>query len=81
MRVLRTGTAVLILLAMSAPAHAYLDGATASIALQAIIGFFAAWGLYSRRAMGWVKGLFGIKQPELEIDESVEADEPEAETK
>lgn len=43
---------------MTAPAHAYLDGATASIVLQAIIGFFAAWGLYSRRAIGWVKNLF-----------------------
>lgn len=43
---------------MTAPAHAYLDGATASIVLQAMIGFFAAWGLYSRRAIGWVKNLF-----------------------
>ncbi len=43
---------------MAAPGHAYLDGATASIALQALIGFFAAWGIYSRRATGWVKGLF-----------------------
>lgn len=43
---------------IASPAHAYLDGATASIALQAIVGFFAAWGLYSRRAKNWVKGLF-----------------------
>lgn len=43
---------------IASPGHAYLDGATASIALQAIIGFFAAWGLYSRRATSWVKGLF-----------------------
>ena len=78
MTILRKAAAVAILLSMTTPAHAYLDGATASIALQAIIGFFAAWGLYSRRAMGWVKGLFGIKQPELEIDENVEADEVEA---
>ena len=78
MDILRKAAAVAILVSMTAPAHAYLDGATASIALQAIIGFFAAWGLYSRRAMGWVKGLFGIKQPELEIDESVESDEAEA---
>ncbi|MBW0143732.1 hypothetical protein [Sphingomicrobium clamense] len=80
MTILRKAAAVAILISMTAPAHAYLDGATASIALQAIIGFFAAWGLYSRRAIGWVKGLFGIKQPELEIDETLEA-EPEAETK
>lgn len=50
-----------LLAATAAPAHAYLDGATASFALQAIIGFFAAWGLYSRRAMAKVKGLFGRK--------------------
>lgn len=75
MTVLRKGAAALILVAMTAPAHAYLDGATASIALQAIIGFFAAWGLYSRRAIGWVKSLFGIKPKEPEIDEAVEAEE------
>jgi O-antigen/teichoic acid export membrane protein len=43
---------------IASPGHAYLDGATASIALQALVGFFAAWGLYSRRATSWVKGLF-----------------------
>lgn len=53
--------AFLLLAATAAPAQAYLDGATASIALQAVIGFFAAWGLYSRRAMAKVKGLFGRK--------------------
>ena len=50
-----------LLAAMASPAYAYLDGATASIALQAVIGLFAAWGLYSRRAMAKVKGLFGRK--------------------
>ena len=80
MQTMRYFAAVAVLGSVASPAFAYLDGATASIVLQAIIGFFAAWGLYSRRAIGWVKGLFGIKQPDLEIDESVEA-EPEAETK
>ncbi|WP_265569338.1 hypothetical protein [Sphingomicrobium nitratireducens] len=74
MKFARYLAAVAILGSVASPAFAYLDGATASIVLQAIIGFFAAWGLYSRRAIGWVKGLFGIKQPELEIDESVEAE-------
>lgn len=50
-----------VLATIATPAYAYLDGATASIALQAIIGLFAAWGLYSRRAMDKVKGLFGRK--------------------
>lgn len=76
MSVLRQSIAVSILVATSAPAHAYLDGATASIALQAVIGFFAAWGLYSRRAVGWVKGLFGIKPKEpVEAAETLDADE------
>lgn len=52
---LRTFLAVAVLVSIEAPAHAYLDGATASMLLQGIIGFFAAWGLYSRRATAWVK--------------------------
>ena len=50
-----------LMAAIATPAHAYLDGATASIALQAVIGAFAAWGLYSRRALAKVKGLFSRK--------------------
>ena len=33
---------------LSAPAQAYLDGATASILLQAIIGAVTTWVVYSR---------------------------------
>lgn len=51
-----------LLTATAAPAHAYLDGATASFVLQGIIGMFAAWGLYSRRALGAVKRVFGRGQ-------------------
>jgi hypothetical protein len=51
-----------LLAATAAPAQAYLDGATASMALQALIGFFAAWGLYSRKALGAVKRVFGRGQ-------------------
>ena len=47
-----------MLCAIPTPAFAYLDGATASMALQAAIGAFAAAGLYSRRITGFVKGLF-----------------------
>ena len=56
----RIGTllAFSLLAATAAPAHAYLDGATASFILQGVIGFFAAWGLYSRRFTGAVKRLF-----------------------
>jgi hypothetical protein len=55
---IRVSMAFAMLCAMPAPAYAYLDGATASMALQALIGAFAAAGLYSRRIMGFVKGLF-----------------------
>jgi len=51
---------------MPAAAQAYLDGATASIILQGIIGFFAAWGIYSRRATDWVKNLFKRKKEPAE---------------
>lgn len=53
----RLFAAAAVLVAMETPAYAYLDGATASMVLQGIIGFFAAWGLYSRRATNWVKRL------------------------
>lgn len=33
---------------LSAPAHAYLDPATGSIALQAFIGAVATWIMYSK---------------------------------
>lgn len=54
---LRIFAAAAVLASIEAPALAYLDGATASMVLQGIIGFFAAWGLYSRRATDWVKRL------------------------
>lgn len=52
---IRILAAAAVLAAIETPALAYLDGVTASMALQGIIGFFAAWGLYSRRATDWVK--------------------------
>jgi hypothetical protein len=55
---IRVSLAFAMLCAIPTPAFAYLDGATASMALQAAIGAFAAVGLYSRRITGFVKGLF-----------------------
>jgi hypothetical protein len=54
---LRTLAAAAVFVSIEAPAYAYLDGATASMLLQGVIGFFAAWALYSRRAIDWVKRL------------------------
>ena len=63
MSVLRPICAFSLLAAMASPAYAYLDGATASFVLQGVIGVFAAWGLYSRRALGAVKRVFSRSQP------------------
>ena len=46
---------------LSAPAYAYLDPATGSIALQAMIGAVATWIMYSKmfaaKARNWLTGL------------------------
>lgn len=55
---LRIIAAAAVLVSIETPAFAYLDGATASMLLQGIIGFFAAWALYSRRALDWAKRIF-----------------------
>ena len=47
----------------SGPAHAYLDPATGSIAIQALIGAVAAWVMYSKmyfaRAKAFISKLVG----------------------
>ena len=46
---------------LSAPAYAYLDPATGSIAIQALIGAVATWIMYSKmfaaKAKNWFAGL------------------------
>ena len=44
----RYGTLFAVYVSLSSPAYAYLDAATASIILQAIIGGVATWVVYSR---------------------------------
>ena len=64
-RVIRLSILFAVYASLSAPAMAYLDGATASIVLQATIGAFATWLMYSRMFFPKVKALFvrGDKVP------------------
>lgn len=57
-RRLRLGILFLTWVSLSTPAFAYLDGATGSIILQALIGAVTTWLVYSRIAAAKVKSLF-----------------------
>jgi hypothetical protein len=48
-----------VLLSLAAPASAYLDGATGSMLVQAIIGGVAAAGVYWRHSLARAKGALG----------------------
>lgn len=55
-----------VYVSLATPAYAYLDPATGSIILQAIIGAVATWLLYTRAMMARVRELFsriGTRQP------------------
>lgn len=45
-------------LTLSSPAYAYLDPATGSIALQALIGAIATWALYSKMLASRARSFF-----------------------
>jgi hypothetical protein len=45
----------LVFVSLSAPAFAYLDGATGSMLIQAMIGCIAAVGMFGRHFIGKVK--------------------------
>ena len=49
------GGLALVLLSLHAPAFAYLDGATGSMLVQAIIGGVAAAGVYWRHSLARLK--------------------------
>jgi hypothetical protein len=56
-RLLPYGTLALLLLSLDTPAFAYLDGATGSMLVQAIIGGVAAAGVYWRHSLARVKSV------------------------
>jgi hypothetical protein len=51
------------MLSLSAPAHAYLDPATGSIILQAVLGAVAGATLFFRTSLYRVKALFSRRKP------------------
>ena len=51
------------MLSLAAPAHAYLDPATGSIILQALIGAVAGATLFFRTSLYRVKALFSRSKP------------------
>ena len=55
---------------LTSPAYAYLDPATGSIALQALIGAVATWVMYSKMFAAKVKGFIrrekGSRTPDPE---------------
>lgn len=46
---------------LASPAYAYLDAATGSIIIQAIIGAVGTWIVYSKLLVQRVRGFFGAK--------------------
>lgn len=57
------------MLALSAPAHAYLDPATGSIILQAAIGAIASATLFFRTSLYRIKDLFARGNEKLEAND------------
>jgi hypothetical protein len=62
-KVCRYGTLFVVYASLAAPAFAYLDGATGSMILQALIGLGTTWLVYSRtfaaRAKTFLKRISG----------------------
>lgn len=58
-RVIRSAGLFVAYVTMSSPAHAYLDPATGSIMIQALIGVVASWALYSRTFAAKVRAALG----------------------
>lgn len=54
---------LLAMLSLSAPAHAYLDPATGSIILQALLGAVAGATLFFRTSLYRVKAFFSRNKP------------------
>ena len=56
-------TGLITMISLSAPAHAYLDPATGSIILQAVIGAVAGATLFFRTSLYRLKSLFSRNKP------------------
>ena len=58
-RFARLAAVFAVYVCFSAPAYAYLDPATGSIILQAVVGAVAAWMMYTRAFFARIRALFG----------------------
>ena len=61
-RILRAVVLFAVYASLSSPAYAYLDPATGSIAIQALIGLFATWMMYSRMFAQKVRSFFARRK-------------------
>jgi hypothetical protein len=59
-------TGGLIMLSVAAPAHAYLDPATGSIMIQAVLGAVAGGALFFRTQIFRLKSLFSRTRKETD---------------
>lgn len=57
-RIFRATVLFAVYAALSSPAHAYLDPATGSMIIQAVIGFVATWVMYSKLFAQKVRSFF-----------------------
>jgi len=57
-RIFRATTLFAVYAALSSPAYAYLDPATGSIIIQAVIGAVATWVMYSKMFAAKVRSYF-----------------------
>lgn len=58
-RTTRFAALFLVYISLSSPALAYLDPATGSIAIQALIGLVATWMMYTKMFAAKLRSFFG----------------------
>ena len=57
-RIIRAAVLFAVYASLSSPAHAYLDPATGSIIIQAVVGAVATWVMYSKMFAAKVRAFF-----------------------
>ena len=66
-----------IVLSWNASAWAYLDGASGSMIVQALIGGIAGMGILIKMFWQSIMAKLGIRKPEEVVEESSESEQPE----
>lgn len=67
-----------LVLSWNASAWAYLDGASGSMIVQALIGGIAGMGILIKMFWQSILAKLGIRKPEEVVEESSESEQPEA---